>query len=515
MRARLLMPDPRPPPDPPLSRYRRKRDFGITPEPDDAKVSRRRGRPKPLSFVVQKHWARRLHYDFRLELNGVMLSWAVPRGPSYDPAEKRMAVHVEDHPVSYGSFEGAIPARQYGAGKVIVWDRGSWEPVGDPDDGMREGKLVFRLHGEKLAGLWELVRISKRDARQDQWMLFKKRDEWARPHAEYDVIAALPDSVVEQPLGPVEEREPRATATRDGTTPVPIPIAPDLALAIEAKALPAKLAPQLATLAATAPGGPGWVVEPKFDGYRILARIDAGRVRLFTRNGHDWSDKMKSLGAAVKALGTRRSWLDGEIVVMNDRGLPDFNALQNALDSDRSEAIVYFVFDAPFLDGKDLRKVPLSSRRALLRRLFDEHAAERVRYSEDFDAPPAPSDGSSRRWSSRWNSPSGPPTATSGIRPSAACASTRRRSRSSARKSARSPLRPPAPSRARSGSAIPSGSSILPAASARSTWCATTKAWPTGSCRISPAARPRWCARPRASAASSSSRSIRKRACRA
>ena len=389
MRARLLMPDPRPPPDPPLSRYRRKRDFGITPEPDDAKVSRRRGRPKPLSFVVQKHWARRLHYDFRLELNGVMLSWAVPRGPSYDPAEKRMAVHVEDHPVSYGSFEGAIPARQYGAGKVIVWDRGSWEPVGDPDDGMREGKLVFRLHGEKLAGLWELVRISKRDARQDQWMLFKKRDEWARPHAEYDVIAALPDSVVEHPLGPVEEREPRATATRDGTTPVPIPIAPDLALAIEAKALPAKLAPQLATLAATAPGGPGWVVEPKFDGYRILARIDAGRVRLFTRNGHDWSDKMKSLGAAVKALGTRRSWLDGEIVVMNDRGLPDFNALQNALDSDRSEAIVYFVFDAPFLDGKDLRKVPLSSRRALLRRLFDEHAAERVRYSQDFDAPPA------------------------------------------------------------------------------------------------------------------------------
>ena len=148
----------------PLSRYKQKRNFGITPEPAaEVPKARRRG-AKALSFVVQKHWARRLHYDFRLELNGVMLSWAVPRGPSYDPADKRMAVHVEDHPISYNSFEGTIPARQYGAGNVIIWDRGSWEPVGDPEEGLRTGKLVFKLHGEKLAGLWELVRIAKADA---------------------------------------------------------------------------------------------------------------------------------------------------------------------------------------------------------------------------------------------------------------------------------------------------------------------------------------------------------------
>ncbi len=151
-----------------------------------------------------------MHYDFRLEHDGVLLSWAVPKGPSFDPSKMQMAIHVEDHPLAYGDFEGTIPPKQYGAGKVIVWDRGTWEPVGDPGEGMAKGKLLFRLHGQKLAGLWELVRIAKPGDRQDPWMLFKKKDEWARPLAEYDVIAALPDSVVAAPLGPVEEREPRA-----------------------------------------------------------------------------------------------------------------------------------------------------------------------------------------------------------------------------------------------------------------------------------------------------------------
>ncbi len=387
------MPEARRPAEEPLSRYKQKRDFDITPEPPAELPRAARKRRKALSFVIQKHWARRLHYDFRLEANGVMLSWAVPRGPSFDPAEKRMAVHVEDHPISYNSFEGTIPARQYGAGNVIIWDRGTWEPQGDPDEGMRDGKLVFRLHGEKLAGLWELIRISKPEAKQDQWMLFKKRDEWARPQAEYDVIAALPDSVVERPLGPIEEREPRGAPPADrgladereprGEAP------PDLAQAVAVKSLPARLAPQLASLSVSPPTGPGWLVEPKFDGYRILARVDAGGVRLFTRNGHDWTDKMKSLAAAVAALGARRSWLDGEIVVLDDKGVPDFNALQNALGSARSDAIVYFAFDAPYFDGQDLRKVPLASRRALLRRLFDAHGGSRVRYSQDFEAPAA------------------------------------------------------------------------------------------------------------------------------
>ena len=174
----------------PLSRYRQKRDFKITPEPSGGAQAKSARRGRPLSFVVQKHWASSLHYDVRLELDRVLLSWAVPKGPSFDPADKRMAIHVEDHPVSYGGFEGTIPPKQYGAGKVIVWDKGTWEPVGDAHEGMQTGKLAFRLHGQKLAGLWELVRISKPGDKQDRWILFKKRDEWARPSAGYDVVAA-------------------------------------------------------------------------------------------------------------------------------------------------------------------------------------------------------------------------------------------------------------------------------------------------------------------------------------
>src|SRR3954466_16320768 len=201
---------------PPLARYRQKRNFEVTSEPagTPAGGNKDAAASTPLSFVVQKHWASRLHYDFRLELDGVLLSWAVPKGPSFDPAKMQMAIHVEDHPLDYASFEGTIPARQYGAGTVIVWDRGTWEPEGDPRDGMAKGKLVFRLHGEKLAGLWELVRIAKPGDKQDAWMLFKKKDASARPIAEYDVIAALPDSVVARPLGPVEVREPRGAGAR-------------------------------------------------------------------------------------------------------------------------------------------------------------------------------------------------------------------------------------------------------------------------------------------------------------
>jgi bifunctional non-homologous end joining protein LigD len=191
-------------PSDPLSRYSAKRNFARTPEPRGVRARK----AKALAFVIQKHWASRLHYDFRLELDGVLLSWAVPKGPSFDPQEKRMAIHVEDHPVSYGSFEGTIPPRQYGAGTVIVWDRGTWEPVGDPREGLAKGKLLFNLHGEKLAGLWELVRIAKPGDKQEPWFLFKKRDAWARPLAEYDVIVALPDSVVKKPLGRLEERAP-------------------------------------------------------------------------------------------------------------------------------------------------------------------------------------------------------------------------------------------------------------------------------------------------------------------
>lgn len=375
---------PKPAADP-LGRYGAKRKFHITPEPPAERVASA-ALSGQLLYVIQKHWAGRLHYDFRLELDGVLLSWAVPRGPSYDPKEKRMAVHVEDHPVSYGSFEGTIPPKQYGAGTVIVWDHGTWTPVGDPHAGMAAGKLVFDLHGEKLAGRWELVRIAKPGDKQDPWMLFKKRDAWARPTTEYDVIAALPDSVIAKPLGLVEEREPRGLESTP-VGPTSAEAATDLSLARKAK-LPAALSPQLATAAASLPPG-RWALEPKWDGYRLLTRIEDGKARLFTRNGHDWTRKMPTLAAAIEQLDIVEAWLDGEIVVLDAHGAPEFNALQNAIDAGRNDEIVYFLFDVPYLGGMDLRAVPWAARRAALRGLISPEAPERIRFSQDFDVPAA------------------------------------------------------------------------------------------------------------------------------
>ncbi|HEV8314701.1 MAG TPA: DNA ligase D [Burkholderiaceae bacterium] len=386
-----------------LKRYADKRNFAVTPEPRGVRAAP----SKALSFVIQKHWATRLHYDLRLELDGVLLSWAVPKGPCFDPAEKRMAIHVEDHPVDYASFEGTIPPKQYGAGTVIVWDHGTWEPVGDAHAGLAEGKLVFTLHGEKLAGLWELVRIAKpsapqgrsqgadspsggsarsavggQDRKQDAWMLFKKRDAWARPLAEYNVISALPDSVVDKPLGLVEEREPRGVPPQQPTilSPAGLPGAVK-------RALPGTLAPQLAVAAQAVPREGTWSYELKLDGYRLLARIDErGAVRLFTRNANDWTDRMPALAKSVAALGLKSTWLDGEIVVLDDKGTPDFNALQNAFDASHTGELSYFLFDLPFGDGYDLRQAPLKQRRALLRQIIDTHDGEHLRFSADFMA---------------------------------------------------------------------------------------------------------------------------------
>lgn len=361
----------------PLARYRDKRDFRITPEPPPGRSRRR----KALTFVIQKHWASRLHYDFRLELDGVLLSWAIPKGPSLDPKDKRMAIHVEDHPVGYGSFEGEIPKGQYGAGTVIVWDSGTWEPEGDPHEAMIQGKLAFRLRGHKLAGLWELVRIRKPDDRQDPWLLFKKRDEWARPRAEYDVIAALPDSVAGHP-----PKRPQSRPVHSHGEDPPAAGLPDLSLARKAT-LPDALAPQLATLADALPAGGRWRLEPKWDGYRLLARVDRRGVRLFTRNGHDWTDRLRPIADAVASLGLRRAWVDGEIVVLDDDGAPDFNRLQNAIDTGHDDKIVYFAFDLPYDSGLDLRAVPLESRRARLAAVFEKAPPGPVRFSPSFDEP--------------------------------------------------------------------------------------------------------------------------------
>lgn len=363
-----------------LHHYRAKRDFSVTSEPEGQVAHR----GASLSFVIQKHAARRLHYDFRLELDGTLKSWAVPKGPSLDPADKRMAVHVEDHPLAYGGFEGVIPAGQYGAGTVIVWDRGEWVPHGDPAKGYREGKLKFELRGHKLQGSWTLVRMrGKGQERQEPWLLIKERDEAARPAAEYDVVEAEPGSVVKasrpgKPLRPAAAaKTPKAApGTRRAETPLAL-----------------TQAPQLATLVSSAPAVGDWLYEVKFDGYRLLARIDDGVVRLFTRNGHDWTPRLKGLAKELKRLKLRSGWLDGEIVVIGPHGGTDFQALQNAFDVARTDPIQYFVFDLLQVDGEDLREQPLQARRERLRTLMERDGAAdahpHVRYSEDFQVEPA------------------------------------------------------------------------------------------------------------------------------
>lgn len=349
----------------PLQRYRAKRDFDVTREPSGKRTSSRRAGAAERPFVVQKHAARRLHYDFRLELDGALKSWAVPKGPSLDPEVKRMAVHVEDHPLEYADFEGTIPSGQYGAGDVIVWDRGEWIADGDASAGYRDGKLKFELRGEKLHGRWTLVRMHGRAGeRQEPWLLIKERDAFARPEAEYAVVDALPDSVLQ-------------SQARAGPPPQ-----------ARASPLPDTLEPQLATLVDSLPTSGAWSWEMKFDGYRVLARIDGSEVRLMTRNGHDWTGRMPSLARAVAALALPSGWIDGEIVVADEKGIPDFQRLQNAFDSARTDDIVYYAFDLPYCAGFDLREVPLRERRALLREWLDAHPSERVRFSDDFTAAP-------------------------------------------------------------------------------------------------------------------------------
>jgi bifunctional non-homologous end joining protein LigD len=357
-----------------LSPYWKKRDFAITSEPKGEVA-----RPgKQLAFVVQKHAASRLHYDFRLEVDGTMVSWAIPKGPSLDPHVRRMAVHVEDHPLSYNKFEGVIPAGQYGAGTVEVWDRGTWFPIGDPKQGLREGKLKFELHGEKLRGRWTLVRINNRkDERREPWLLIKENDDEARPASEYDIVEDMPESV----LGKPSKSKPRKASAkkRNAKAPEGIP-----SLAVPAR-LPLSLSPELATLVAAPPSGPGWIYEVKFDGYRVLARIDGDDIRLFTRNGNNWTPRMKSLRDEIAKLGVSSGWIDGEIVVLGKKGNPDFQSLQGAFDSSATQDIVYFAFDLPYFGGYDLRRVPCIERRALLRGIFAGDKSERVRFSEHFE----------------------------------------------------------------------------------------------------------------------------------
>ena len=367
-----------------LEKYHAKRHFDKTAEPrgNDAAAP---GKQEQLSFVIQTPAARKLHYDFRLELEGTLKSWAVPKGPSLDPAEKRLAVHVEDHPVEYGSFEGDIPEHEYGAGNVIVWDRGSWTPVGDAAAGYRKGHMKFRLDGEKLSGGWALVRMGKPMESKENWLLIKERDDDARVGKEAEITELLPDSVLSG-----KGSKPARTAAKKSAVKKAAAAGSKAASSKSASAtgvkstLPAMIEPMLATLTDQAPEGDEWLAEIKFDGYRALCRLQDGKAALYTRAGNDWTAKWKDIARAAAALPAEEAWLDGEVVALDEQGNVSFQLLQNM--AQHRDRLAYYAFDLPYLDGHDLRGMPLLQRKRLLRALLEKtDPAGPVRYSDHLE----------------------------------------------------------------------------------------------------------------------------------
>jgi len=337
-----------------LRTYREKRRFGSTPEPKGGGVVAE----DPI-YVIQKHHARRMHYDLRLQIGDTLKSWAVPEGPCLDPKVRRFAKLVEDHPLEYATFEGRIPAGNYGAGTVIVWDRGTWVTLADdPEKALAGGELKFRLAGEKLSGGWTLVRLSDDPT---NFLLIKERDVAARPLADYDVLKELPNSAVtgrpvdEEPL----ERKPVA---RQKAAKIPGAVA---------RARPTRWSPQLATPAPAVPETKGWIHEIKYDGYRTLVFFDHGKIRLLTRNGHDWTKRYASLARAFEKLQCQTALLDGEVVVQDPRGVSSLDLLEAALSDGNSNNLTYFAFDLCHLDGFDLTGTPLLDRKRALAGLID------------------------------------------------------------------------------------------------------------------------------------------------
>ncbi|MDR7124447.1 DNA ligase D [Pseudotabrizicola sp. 4114] len=374
-----------------LEKYRQKRDFTATSEPK-GRTRSKRGR----SFVIQKHDARRLHYDLRLEMDGVLRSWAVTRGPSLVAGDKRLAVHVEDHPLDYGDFEGTIPKGEYGGGTVLLWDRGTWSPIGDAAKGYVKGHLEFELAGEKLQGRWHLIRMQgkPRDKREN-WLLIKASDDAARPDDAPDILTELPLSVKTGrdipeiageaqglPSKPVPKKRAKPVPEEETETAPPDPAKVKGA---KRESLPDFIPPMLATLARAAPTGDRWLHEIKFDGYRLQARIDAGQVKLLTRSGLDWTDRFgQDVPAALRDLPVKAAVIDGEVVVEGGNGASDFSALQADLSEGRADRFLFYGFDLLHLDGYDLRPLPLTRRKAMLEHILTD-AAGPLRYSAHFE----------------------------------------------------------------------------------------------------------------------------------
>ncbi|HVY13890.1 MAG TPA: DNA ligase D, partial [Rhodopila sp.] len=350
--------------------YRAKRDFTVTSEPSGAERSRGRGRNAPI-FVVQKHAARRLHWDFRLEHGGVLWSWAVPKGPSADPADKRLAVHVEDHPLAYADFQGTIPAGQYGAGEVETWDRGTWEPKGDPEKGLADGELKFTLRGQRLNGGYVLVRLKPRPReRAENWLLIKEHDPDEQPGHDAGALER------EKPLRKKRPAKDGGPASKAVARPAPGAVR---------GIVPETQKVQLASLAEEPQAGEGWLHEIKFDGYRLLLFKSGGDVRIMTRNGQDWTGRLHAIAQAVARLKPHDLVLDGELVALRADGVSSFPLLQQALSEHKTSRLLVYVFDLLQLDGWDLRPCRLDERKALLRdvdawrgslRYSDHHAGQ-------------------------------------------------------------------------------------------------------------------------------------------
>lgn len=391
-----------------LEKYQSMRDFAVTAEP-----SGKAGEPGPsrrLRYIIQKHAATRLHYDFRLELDGTFRSWAVTRGPSLDPAEKRLAVEVEDHPLDYGDFEGTIPKGQYGGGTVMLWDRGFWEPQGDAGRMLKKGDLKFRLDGEKLHGSWVLVRMrnDKFKSKRNNWLLIKHRDDFAKIGSGEKVLEKTTSVASGRGMDAIEKgsgAKPRPfmraktfkadavwqskgsrsdpvgdkRGVRENTAAEPPVKAPVKAKKVSR--LPHFVEPQLCKLVDQPPSGANWVHEVKFDGYRMQLHVEGGKARLFTRKGLDWTAKFSAIAKVAAKLPD--CIIDGEICALDHHGAPDFAGLQAALSDGKTEPLIFFAFDLLFAGNEDLRPLPLTLRKARLQPLLKKHNTH-LRFVEHF-----------------------------------------------------------------------------------------------------------------------------------